>query len=201
MEDKEETSSSSSKKKESLPRVDNPYARKEVSYVCETGGEVSGVVGGIFRRVREARELGESHGRGVEARLGKFLHMHGGCFLYVVVWCMVDSCLTCTVHIMCVSTCTWCCVSCLPITDIYLLLYTLSPTHISSYGLFISLGDSSQPTTMRQTNVVVMPNCDDLSKFHAFDKLVQAINQARRASRDFVLKKKEDGTDGKKDWM
>lgn len=46
-----------------------------------------------------------------------------------------------------------------------------------------------------------MPNCEELSKsFHTFDKLVQAINQARRASRDFVLKKKEDD-DGSKDWV
>ena len=54
------------------PPKDNPYVRKEVSYVCETGNELSVVVGGIFRRVREARELGESHGRGVEARLGEY---------------------------------------------------------------------------------------------------------------------------------
>mmetsp|Transcript_13292 Transcript_13292/g.28846 ORF Transcript_13292/g.28846 Transcript_13292/m.28846 type:complete len:298 (+) Transcript_13292:143-1036(+) len=121
------------KKQPSLPRNGNPYARKEVSYVCETGEDCAGIVGGVFRRVREARELGESHGRGVEAQLE-------------------DS-------------------------------------------------DSHQPTTMRQTNVVVMPNCDELSKsFHTFDKLVQAINQARRASRDFVLKKKEND-DGSKDWV
>lgn len=55
------------------PPGDNPYARKEVSYVCETGDELSAVVGGIFRRVREARELGEAHGKGVEARLGEYL--------------------------------------------------------------------------------------------------------------------------------
>mmetsp|Transcript_35188 Transcript_35188/g.84899 ORF Transcript_35188/g.84899 Transcript_35188/m.84899 type:complete len:501 (-) Transcript_35188:185-1687(-) len=124
-EKKEPTSSSSSEQ----GAGDNPYARKEVTYVCETGDELSVVVGGIFRRVREARELGESHGRGVESRLG----------------------------------------------------------------------ENSQPTTMRQTNVVVIPNCDDLSKFHIFDKLVQAINQARRSSRDFVLKKKENDDD--KEWI
>jgi hypothetical protein len=82
--------------------------------------------------VREARELGESHGRGVEARLGTM--------------------------------------------------------------------DGSQPTTMRQTNVVVIPYCDELSTFQTFDRLVQAINQARRAARDFVLKKK-DGDDGSKEWV
>jgi hypothetical protein len=41
---------------------DNPYARKEVMYSCETGDEACGIVGGIFRRVREARELGERYG-------------------------------------------------------------------------------------------------------------------------------------------
>jgi len=111
------------------PAKDNPYVRKEVSYVCETGNELAVVVGGVFRRIREARELGESHGRGVEARLG-----------------------------------------------------------------------DSRPTTMRQTNVVVIPSCDELASFQTFDKLVQAINQARRASRDFVLKKKDDD-DGSNDWV
>lgn len=50
---------------------DNPYARKEVSYVCETGSELCVVVGGIFRRVREARELGESHGKSADLRIGE----------------------------------------------------------------------------------------------------------------------------------
>jgi len=52
---------------------DNPYARKEVSYVCETGDELSLVVGGIFRRVREARELGESHGKSAHLRVGEYV--------------------------------------------------------------------------------------------------------------------------------
>lgn len=51
----------------------NPYSRKEVTYVCETGADLCAVVGGIFRRVREAREMGEAHGKGVEARLGEAL--------------------------------------------------------------------------------------------------------------------------------
>jgi hypothetical protein len=99
-------------------RSDNPYARKEVSYVCETGGEVVGVVGSIFKRVREARELGERHGRKNEGK-----------------------------------------------------------------------------TTMRSTNVVVIPNCGELSDFQTFDKLVQAINQARRRARDFVVRKEEGDED------
>lgn len=55
----------------SAPRADNPYARKEVSYVCETGEDVAAVVGGVFRRVREARELGEGHGKAAAARMGE----------------------------------------------------------------------------------------------------------------------------------
>lgn len=61
------------------------------------------------------------------------------------------------------------------------------------------------PTTMRQTNVVVIPNCDELDQFHTFDNLVMAINQARRAARDFVLKKKkkkdDDVDDDRKEWV
>jgi hypothetical protein len=40
----------------------NPYARKEVSYYCETSKESSMIVAGIFRMLREARERGEQHG-------------------------------------------------------------------------------------------------------------------------------------------
>ena len=68
------------KKKLSLSQAkDNPYVRKEVSYVCEVGTDLPSVVGGIFRRVKEARELGEAHGRDVEARSGKFCFVCGEC--------------------------------------------------------------------------------------------------------------------------
>jgi len=49
--------------------IGNPYARKEVSYVCETSDEVASVVSGVFRRLREARELGDAHGNAEEKRL------------------------------------------------------------------------------------------------------------------------------------
>ena len=114
---------------------DNPYARKEVSYVCETGSDLAVVVGGVFCRVREAWELGKRHGRVVELGL-------------------------------------------------------------------LGEGDSpTQSTTMRQTNVIVIPNCEELAKFQTFDALVQAVNQARRAARDFVLKKKDGEDIGIKDWV
>lgn len=54
---------------------ENPYTRKEVSYVCETSHESAMIVAGIFRRLRESRELGEAHGVSEEERLldrGKF---------------------------------------------------------------------------------------------------------------------------------
>ncbi|KAL7466211.1 hypothetical protein ACHAXS_006501 [Conticribra weissflogii] len=119
----------------SISSTDNPYARKEVSYVCETGDDLAVVVGGIFRRIREAREKGENHGKSVEQQIA-------------------------------------------------------------------SAGDGSYtPTTMRQTNVVVIPNCEELSSsFRVFDELVQAINQARRRARDFVIKK-DDSRDSSNDWV
>jgi len=42
--------------------ANNPYARKEVSYVCENQSSSSMIVAGIFRRLKESREQGEAHG-------------------------------------------------------------------------------------------------------------------------------------------
>jgi hypothetical protein len=46
----------------------NPYSRKEVSYVCEPQRDSALIVAGIFRRLKESREEGESHGAAEEAR-------------------------------------------------------------------------------------------------------------------------------------
>ena len=57
---------------------------------------------------------------------------------------------------------------------------------------------------MRQTNVVVIPNCDEIAQFRTFDTLVQAINQARRRAREFVVKKDKNdqsNDDAGKDWV
>ena len=55
---------------------------------------------------------------------------------------------------------------------------------------------------MRQTNVVVIPNCDEVSKFRVYDALIQAINQARRNARDFVIQKDISSEDSSaKDWV
>lgn len=43
------------------PTGSNPYSRKEVSYVCETVEDLAAVVAGAFRRVKDAREMGETH--------------------------------------------------------------------------------------------------------------------------------------------
>ena len=44
------------------PAGQNPYSRKEVSYVCDTVQDLPAVVASSFRRVKDAREMGESHG-------------------------------------------------------------------------------------------------------------------------------------------
>lgn len=40
----------------------NPYSRKEVNYVCETNEESPMIAANMFKRLREARELGQRHG-------------------------------------------------------------------------------------------------------------------------------------------
>ena len=55
-----------------------------------------------------------------------------------------------------------------------------------------------QTTSMRQTNVVVVPSCSVLSEFKTFDTIVRAINVARRSARDFNFKKDESDN---KNWV
>lgn len=50
------------------PNGQNPYTRKEVSYVCETSTEQAMIVAGIFRRLKEARLLGQRHGEQEQER-------------------------------------------------------------------------------------------------------------------------------------
>ena len=38
-----------------------PLSRKEVSYVCETSTDPAMILANIFRKLKEARELGENH--------------------------------------------------------------------------------------------------------------------------------------------
>lgn len=39
----------------------NPLSRKEVSYVCETSTDPAMILASIFRKIKEARQLGENH--------------------------------------------------------------------------------------------------------------------------------------------
>ncbi|CAB9516776.1 expressed unknown protein [Seminavis robusta] len=41
----------------------NPYSRKEVNYVCETNADSPMIAANMFKRLREARELGQRHGK------------------------------------------------------------------------------------------------------------------------------------------
>jgi len=40
----------------------NPYSRKEVNYVCEASEDSPLIAANMFKRLREARELGQRHG-------------------------------------------------------------------------------------------------------------------------------------------
>eukprot|EP00591_Stephanopyxis_turris_P012027 CAMPEP_0195517568 /NCGR_PEP_ID=MMETSP0794_2-20130614/11011_1 /TAXON_ID=515487 /ORGANISM="Stephanopyxis turris, Strain CCMP 815" /LENGTH=414 /DNA_ID=CAMNT_0040646389 /DNA_START=254 /DNA_END=1498 /DNA_ORIENTATION=- len=46
--------------------VTKPYSRKTLSYVCETSESMEEIVGGVFRRLREVREIGMGHGKAEE---------------------------------------------------------------------------------------------------------------------------------------
>ncbi|KAG7342723.1 hypothetical protein IV203_020673 [Nitzschia inconspicua] len=96
----------------------NPLSRKEVSYVCETSQDPAMILANIFRKLKEARQLGETHGQDQE-----------------------------------------------------------------------ELAESQENyvrATLRQTQILVIPASEDLNDFQVFDQLVNAINEARRAARDYV---------------
>jgi hypothetical protein len=47
----------------SAGNASNPLSRKEVSYVCETSQDLAMILANIFRKLKEARQLGETHGQ------------------------------------------------------------------------------------------------------------------------------------------
>jgi hypothetical protein len=166
--------------------IANPYARKEVSYVCETSDEVASVVSGIFRRLREARELGDAHGNAEEKRLNDrgewkikntIIHCRP-----TVAFIMVyrNSIVSISAHHLSFN-----------LTMIgmwYVCLLTESVVR-SFWFLFVinNIGPEYSPGTLRQTHVVVIPSNDELSgSFSVFDTLIQCINVARRNARDYV---------------
>lgn len=58
----------------------NPLSRKEVSYVCEKSEDAAMVLSSVFRKLREARQVGETHGEEQEelvAENGKFFCSRG----------------------------------------------------------------------------------------------------------------------------
>lgn len=56
----------------------NPISRKEVSYVCETSEDPAMILANIFRKLKEARQLGETHAQEQEELSGL---QEGKCFL------------------------------------------------------------------------------------------------------------------------
>jgi hypothetical protein len=51
----------------------NPLTRKEVSYVCETSTDPAMILANIFRKVKEARQMGQSHAQDQE----ELIDQHG----------------------------------------------------------------------------------------------------------------------------
>ena len=91
---------------------------------------------------------------------------------------------------------------------------SLTHTHTHTSHLFflrsaLFQGSSyGSPTTIRQTNCVVLPYCEGIDTFHAFDTLIGAVNQARRNARDYVtdvsLEKVDDSLNSntnERDWV
>ena len=64
------------KAQQKQPQKDNPYSRKEVSYVCEPSENMEEIVSSIFRRLKEGRETGDAHGnreKKIAQDMGKIL--------------------------------------------------------------------------------------------------------------------------------
>lgn len=62
-------------------------------------------------------------------------------------------------------------------------------------------GDAYKPSTMRQTQVIVIPgNAEFNDNFSSFDNLINAINQARRNARDYITDDDADDDDSTSNW-
>jgi hypothetical protein len=76
-----------------------------------------------------------------------------------------------------------------------------------SFDFILCCVENHQRTTLRQTQVLVIPANDDMNDFHVFDQLINAINEARRSARDYVtdhsLEKLDDrmAQDDDRDWV
>lgn len=150
----------------------NPLSRKEVSYVCETSQDPAMILANIFRKLKEARQLGETHGQEQEELVmessksssgGKYSMEDGGGFV-----CGTKSQKSIPCHYYC-----YCC----------LYIPNFPPNRTFIIG---PLAENHVRATLRQTQVLVIPANEDIQDFQVFDQLVTAINEARRAARDYV---------------
>jgi hypothetical protein len=138
----------------------NPLSRKEVSYVCETSQDPALILANIFRKLKEARQLGETHGQEQE----ELAHEQGE---------LSDDCMEMVAHT-------------LGIGRSYSNVLINVPAGTNLFSSFQQTAEKYNKQTLRQTQVLVIPANDDLNDFHVFDQLISAINEARRAARDYI---------------
>jgi len=113
---------SSSEKTKNKSHNNNPYSRKEVSFVCEMNTDSTMIVANVFRRLREIREEGERHGQEEDRR-----NRQGN-------------------------------------------------------------NDDHTSDMFRQTKVIVIPSNKEMNKsFYIFNNCLNAINEARENSKDYVI--------------
>jgi len=113
---------SSSEKAKNKSHNNNPYSRKEVSFVCEMNTDSTMIVANVFRRLREIREEGERHGQEEDRR-----NRQGN-------------------------------------------------------------NDDHTSDMFRQTKVIVIPSNKEMNKsFYIFNNCLNAINEARENSKDYVI--------------
>jgi len=189
----------------------NPLTRKEVSYVCETSQDPALVLANIFRKLKEARLVGESHAQEQEELAGA-----SGMYVCVVLVVIALSSFDCFFPL---SFSAVGCIKRLRNDDSQILasvsafsLSLLFYDPFSGCGFSVPLFLAPQKAdyermTLRQTQVMVIPANDDIMSFLVFDGLINAINQARRNARDYVtdvsLDRLDDrmyGDGGDRDW-
>jgi hypothetical protein len=138
------TSSSSASSNNNNNNNNNPYSRKEVSYLYESSPDVGMIIAGIFRRLKEARQLGRQHGRAQQQMQQQQMQQQ--------------------------------------------------------QQQYTNKKEEPAVSTMRQTQVVVMPSNAELQEnFVVFDALMEAIHTARRRARDLILTNTNDSSDSNDD--
>eukprot|EP00534_Pseudo-nitzschia_fraudulenta_P019324 CAMPEP_0201277738 /NCGR_PEP_ID=MMETSP0853-20130426/59725_1 /ASSEMBLY_ACC=CAM_ASM_000640 /TAXON_ID=183588 /ORGANISM="Pseudo-nitzschia fraudulenta, Strain WWA7" /LENGTH=541 /DNA_ID=CAMNT_0047585939 /DNA_START=1723 /DNA_END=3348 /DNA_ORIENTATION=+ len=140
----------------------NPLSRKEVSYVCETSKDPAMILANIFRKVKEARQVGESHAQDQE----ELVDEHGG--TCVVLCCVVLS--RVVLFSVVLSSFVPCCAR--------VALESWNPSRHELVFVVLMIGadaacllshaeDKHNRATLRQTQVLVIPANEDLNQnFH-----------------------------------